>query len=343
MEIRKIQTTGGSSFIVTLPKGWIVANNLKKNDPVEIDEQGDGSLVVMCPGAIRNGSLGIRRICADDIDGQEFLFRVLLGSYVSGFRTIELYSNGSIASGAVDVAERFVQSAIGLEIIESSERSITMKDLADPAEMKLSRSISRMESLVRSMLADVFSAIVSDDTDKMSAVISRDKEVDRLEWMISRQTNLFQNDPSVARKMGHTQSEATMFYTLCRIIERIGDHAVSISQNVSALIAGKVLGDKMRTAVTTMGDTIQGTYRRSLDLLSVNDIAAANACIDDSVKMSKECEELNSFVSELTGDCAVSASLIFGSMRRMAAYCTDIAELAINRMMGIGGSDEADQ
>ena len=34
MELRRVQMTGGSSFVVTLPKGWIQEMRIKKNDPV---------------------------------------------------------------------------------------------------------------------------------------------------------------------------------------------------------------------------------------------------------------------------------------------------------------------
>ncbi|MFZ1898459.1 AbrB/MazE/SpoVT family DNA-binding domain-containing protein, partial [Methanoregula sp.] len=34
MELRRVQMTGGSSFVVTLPKDWITEMRIKKNDPV---------------------------------------------------------------------------------------------------------------------------------------------------------------------------------------------------------------------------------------------------------------------------------------------------------------------
>ena len=34
MEIRKVQITGGSSFVITLPKDWAQAQKIRKNDRV---------------------------------------------------------------------------------------------------------------------------------------------------------------------------------------------------------------------------------------------------------------------------------------------------------------------
>ncbi|MCX6681394.1 MAG: AbrB/MazE/SpoVT family DNA-binding domain-containing protein, partial [Methanoregula sp.] len=46
MEIRRVQFTGGSSYVVTLPKDWVDAQKIKKNDPIGIEIQPDGTLLV---------------------------------------------------------------------------------------------------------------------------------------------------------------------------------------------------------------------------------------------------------------------------------------------------------
>ena len=46
MEIRRVQMTGGSSFIITLPKEWVKKLNIGKNDPIGLIQQPDGSLLV---------------------------------------------------------------------------------------------------------------------------------------------------------------------------------------------------------------------------------------------------------------------------------------------------------
>ena len=46
MEIRKIQVTGGASFIVSLPKEWARSTNLQKNDKIGILIRSDNSLLL---------------------------------------------------------------------------------------------------------------------------------------------------------------------------------------------------------------------------------------------------------------------------------------------------------
>ena len=46
MEIRKIQVTGGSSYVLSLPKSWIRERNIQKNDPIGVVSQADGTLLI---------------------------------------------------------------------------------------------------------------------------------------------------------------------------------------------------------------------------------------------------------------------------------------------------------
>ena len=46
MEIRRVQMTGGSSYVITLPKEWIKSVNIKKNDQLGLIRQSDGTLLI---------------------------------------------------------------------------------------------------------------------------------------------------------------------------------------------------------------------------------------------------------------------------------------------------------
>ncbi len=48
-ETRKIQFTGKSSYIVSLPKQWITELGLKKGDQIRIKRQGSSSLQIYPP------------------------------------------------------------------------------------------------------------------------------------------------------------------------------------------------------------------------------------------------------------------------------------------------------
>ena len=46
VEYRKLQVTGGSTYIVSLPKRWITENNLKPSDTVGIEHLSSGEIQI---------------------------------------------------------------------------------------------------------------------------------------------------------------------------------------------------------------------------------------------------------------------------------------------------------
>ncbi|MCX6686955.1 MAG: AbrB/MazE/SpoVT family DNA-binding domain-containing protein, partial [Methanoregula sp.] len=91
MEIRRVQFTGGSSYVLTLPKEWIDAQKIKKNDPLGIEIQSDGTLLVT--KTIEHEPLQRKLdIPVDGITEPAYLFRLLIGAYISGITTIVITS-----------------------------------------------------------------------------------------------------------------------------------------------------------------------------------------------------------------------------------------------------------
>ena len=78
MEIRRVQMTGVSSFIITLLKEWVKKLNIGKNDPIGLIQQPDGSLLVTPKMDKEQTKRTIEFTIEDDIN-KNFLFRKLIG------------------------------------------------------------------------------------------------------------------------------------------------------------------------------------------------------------------------------------------------------------------------
>ena len=89
MDIRKVQVTGGSSYIITLPKDWIDKLHVQKNDPLGLISQPDGTLLVtknITDVQVQSG----REFDVSSINDPAYLFRLLIGAYIAGFTTIRI-------------------------------------------------------------------------------------------------------------------------------------------------------------------------------------------------------------------------------------------------------------
>ena len=75
MEIRRVQMTGGSSYIVTLPKDWIKHLNIQKNDPIGLFRQTDRTLLIS-PKMNREQTERIKEFKVDDKTNKDFLLGI---------------------------------------------------------------------------------------------------------------------------------------------------------------------------------------------------------------------------------------------------------------------------
>ena len=317
--------------MITLPKDWADSVGLKKNDTVGLQPQPDGSMVIY-PGGEQAAIAGSTKVIdADGLADRDFLYRQLVGAYIAGHDAIEIRSEKELSSMVASTASSFTQTAIGLEILEESENRILIKDLMDQGEIKPAKSVERMKVLVRNMLNDVLDALQDRDPTALLSMYDRDREVDRLDWLISRQVNIHQKDITISRRMGMDLCEISRCGTVSRSIERIGDHAVLLSANLIPLIEGKttVVDERIlstgREVVTLFTDSVATWTNRNME--------AANRCIERGetlVRRSKEIVDLDDDLDEKT---AMAAELISSSVKRVAEYSMDIAEIAINSVM----------
>ncbi|HJJ76974.1 MAG TPA: phosphate uptake regulator PhoU, partial [Methanocorpusculum sp.] len=95
MEIRKIQVTGGSSYVLSLPKSWIRERNIQKNDPIGVVSQADGTLLIT-PNIQYDRTNKVKEFPLKDYPDPQMLLRSLIGAYISGFTVIKITSAGRI-------------------------------------------------------------------------------------------------------------------------------------------------------------------------------------------------------------------------------------------------------
>jgi len=330
MEIRKVQNTGGASYIITLPKKWVKSFNIKKNDPLGVIVQPNGALLITPKIAGEQIEKTIR-VSADG-KSENYLFRLLVGAYIRGYSTIIVESKVRISPYIRNSVTTFTQIAIGSEVIEETPNSIIIKDLLNPAEMSFDKTIRRMHRLVTGMHEDSVTALRNEDKVLVKNIVKRDDEVDRLHWLTERQYNIISEDVQIAQKMGVTIDESLYYFLISRIIERIGDHAVRIAKNVLHLIEKKI-NDELKDVISSAINFSIKVLDESMNSWFEKDIDLANKNIEASKKVVPYCERINSIALKKGEMLAIPMSYIAESIRRTAEYAGDISELAINYLI----------
>lgn len=332
METRKVQITGGTTLIVSLPKSWVNKVNLSPGDEVTLKPQSDGSLSLRTrnsPDVHHN-----KVIYIEGKDGDN-LVREVIAAYIAGYTSIELKAN-KIMSKQRETVRKTVNMLIGPEIIEETLDKIVLQDILNPAELSVKKSIRRMYMIARAMQENAIRALKEKDFDLAKDVMERDNEVDKLFLLVSKQFRMVMRDISIADKFDMSMEEHLDMRLASYPIERIADHATKICNSVihiSNKEVPKEILDSIEEAHTLsikiVEDSIDALFKKNIDL--------ANSTFIKRAEVDKKLLKIEESVIQLSSDISVPLGIILDSISRMCDYGSNIAEIAINS--AISGSE----
>jgi len=331
MELRKVQFTGGSSYVLTLPKEWIDAEKIKKNDSLGVEVQPDGALLIT-RSTDQEPAQRTKEFDLAGITEPAYLFRLLIGAYISGYTFIVIHSQQRLPPFVREVVRSFTQMTIGQEVVEETDTEITLKDLLNPAEMPFDNTIKRMFMIVKAMHEDAVTAIRTQNQTLSRDVAARDNDVDRLHWLIARQTNMILSNATLSRKMNISPVMALHYFTMSRIIERIGDHAERIV-SIAQPILTKGMDPNVLEKIAKASNLSVAIFNRSIVSFFNNDMKKANQNIESVRVLKTLCEEINTIVLQQETPDAIALGYITESVKRAGEYAADISENVINYLV----------
>ncbi len=332
-ETRRIQKTGGSTFVVSLPKKWITESGLKKGDQVVLSLSGDGSLSIG-PSTHRDSEKLEKQLEVTSDTDPKALLRQLIGIYVTGYDLIEVRSKARISPEIRRTVQDFARRVIGPEIIEESSSLIVLQDVADHADLAMRKVVHRMHLMARNMLSDSIEVVKKLDREQANELILRDDEVDRLYWFVEKQHAMICRNIAFASKMKTTWLEADVMLAAAKALERIADHATRIAHSVSLLGTSRIEPGVMAELEKLSSQAIS-ILDSSIDALFRKDPLLANESIERAAGLR---EGTNAFLRETMkrrGNIAVGLAFAAESIERTGGYSSDIAETAINLAEGI--------
>jgi len=325
MEGRKLQLTGGSTYVVSLPKKWVVGSGLKAGDTVFLETEPDGSVSLRAhPGAKPEAR---RKVFEEKGEEErEHLLRKLIGAYISGFELIEVRFRPDQGPFVRRVARDFCRMVIGPEVIEETRNAVIIQDLSDTSELSADKCVRRMYMTVRAMLEDAMASLMSGDESLAKDVTQRDQDVDRLYWMVAKQYHLTHTTPpgTIAIRSIHNQR------LVAKLLERVGDHAERIAIE-SGTIATKGLDAKLAKELEVANASAISILDKAFNAFVTADIDAANEAVDRQAAHQKLIETLSHHLTAKKGEELLALAAIADSLGRAAGYAADIAETAINQ------------
>ena len=183
-DLRKVQKTGGSTLIVSLPKRWAEATGTKSGDALSITP-GVGDTLIIDPHPTEKPRKRIKKLTIEEDDPRHF-FRRLIACYICGYDTIQVKAGSTISPEMRAAIRDFTRMVIGPEITEEDIHSVLLKDLSDSEGFGLRSVVRRIFRITYSMFKDALDAVREGNLEVSRDVVSRDAEVDRFYFFLSK-------------------------------------------------------------------------------------------------------------------------------------------------------------
>jgi phosphate uptake regulator len=331
-ETRKLQYTGGSSYIVSLPKKWIQELGLKQGDHVVILRQGDSTLQI-APASRRAAKEQKEATIEVTKDHNPYyIARKLIALYFLGYNTINVVpKDGRLAADQRDVIKNIARRILmGTEIIADSAGGITLQVLINLLDLSVDAAFKRMLIIAKSMYRDALIALAENNVELAEEVVKSDDEVDRFSFYIVRQLKIAIKNEHLLKEIGLEEPRNCLGYRLiAKFVERVADHATLISKDIIEIrqplnqeTVSKI--DAMCSfALDVLDDACLSMFKR--------DYEEADRGIEKARKIDEYEKAVIKSISKTRDTSEIyRVKLITDNIRRVAEYGSDIAEIVLN-------------
>jgi phosphate uptake regulator len=302
MDYRRIQLTGESTYIVSLPKKWVKKNNLSKGDTLSVTETRD-EVILRAKEAKETETeieLGKKNL--------DLIKRTLITKYIQGYDTVTIKSGSYIPPEIRKGLKEITGLLIGMEEFGETSNELTFRMLmrekgnVEDTVLRMHRmSLSSLEELLRNIAPEEYNENILKD------IIRRDSDVDKFYFLVLRQLS----------SLG--SYDAIMWVQISRAIERISDHIETIASHV--LAGGRVKEEHMKE------------HEKLIDMYSDVRLALANRSAKQADEILGKVKNFRTKETQLMNGLKSTdpdTLLIYGSFRRIGEYISDIAEVVIN-------------
>ena len=331
-QVRKIQFTGKSSYIVSLPKEWIKDQGIKRGDQVSVIRQGSSVIEIKPINFGRRATQDAATLVITSKDDKHTITRKLIALYFLHYKTINVKpKNGRIdPNQRIAIRNTVKKILMGAEITADSTNEITIQVLINLVELSIDGAFKRMLHLSKSMQNDALLALSENNKELAQEVLNSDDDVDRFSFYIVRQLTIAIENSHMLEEMGFTNARDCMGYRIAvKNIERLADHAVSLSKDI--LDFENPIPEKIIVKIKEMSDFSLSVIDDTCLALFKNDYTSAEKAIAESYNISKyEKRVIDLLKTVKNEETAFRVRRIVENIRRISEYASDIGEVVLN-------------
>jgi len=323
MELRKVQRTGGGTFLISIPKGWAERNGLDRGSLVAVSERVNGRLVV-------DPKYGVERAQQTAvIKPTPYLVHEIIGKYLLGYDIIRVEAKDRMSPEDRESVKQRSSRLIGLEIIEENYSRIVMQCLLEPSSFPPEKILRREYSIASGMHRDAVTALIEGDVPLAKNVVARDDEVDRLYFLLVRILRTVIQNPYLSEKLEILPIDCLDYRLAASLVESIGDQSIQIVENAIRLGGAKPT-EKLYQLFLNLHKIAYESHENAIKALFSRDISLAESIRTKREMVASVFHEIETIVHDQPIEFAPYI-LAASSISRIYDYSVDIADLGMPR------------
>ena len=331
-EQRKLQVTGGSTFILSLPKNWAVRNELTRGSSMVVREEDDGSLSVAPSKFSKKEKQDEAFIKTSATDNPDAVMRTAISAYLAGYNVLHIRAQAQkvLSSKLRNHLKGFARHyLVGTEIVIDTPTDLTLQVLLNYPELTVQNALSRMSIIASSMHKEAIAALKKLDYSAAKSVIETDREVNRFGLYIVRLLKLAVSNPRIVKEIGlKNQRDCLGYRLIAKSVERTADHATKIAENTLAL--KEQVNAELLEKIDQLSSLAISMFENSMDALFRRDFNLAETVIEKIAQVHKLEKEAVLCSQNIKNEEIVNLRLLIESVRRTAEYASDISEVVLN-------------
>ena len=330
MDTRRVQKTGRSSFVVTLPKIWINKNKILQNQEIGFIAQQDETLTIIPhPDQISHErEMHFHITATTDL---QLFHHELFASYIIGYSRIIITSEERISAALRDLVTDFLATAIGFQITQEEDRQLTISNLIDLSKIKPEVDVERMAKLVIAMLKDNMTL----NPDTARSVMRSDREINKLNHVTGSRMSLMLQDVTIQQKFQLPLKVMLANFMIALYLEIIGDNCRLIANEIINIMESKENHLESTTQIfrelKKMNDHVIDMIEKALNAWNQTDKLKAHQVIQSYPILDQECKDVRNQILSHLNTAAPSLTLIAEHLRKIGKIVLNLAFITIDK------------
>jgi phosphate uptake regulator len=331
-EQRKLQVTGGSTFILSLPKDWAIRNELKRGSSMVVRQEDDGSLSIEPSKFVKKEKQDEAFIKVSQNGNPDAVMRTAISAYLSGYTVLHVRAlvqkvlSSKLRNHLKNFARHYL---VGTEIVIDTPVDLTLQVLLNYPELTVQNALSRMAVIASSMHKEAIVTLEKLDYSAAKSVIETDREVNRFGLYIVRLLKLAVSNPRIVKEIGlNNQKDCLGYRLIAKAVERTADHATKIAENT--LLLKEMASKELLEKIDQLSSLAISMFEKAMDALFRHDFNLAESVIEKLSQAHKLEKEAVICSQTAKTEEMVNLRLLIESVRRTAEYASDISEVVLN-------------